>query len=67
MEQGSSIKISLRSNDDDLDMNVFANRFGGGGHARASGCVMDGELHSIAQKVMSALKEYYKEVKKQEP
>lgn len=46
-------KISFRSKHF-LDVNKLAARFGGGGHHRAAGCIMAGELADIRRRVMEA-------------
>lgn len=66
-EKEGQLKLSFRSNDSELDVNVFTNGLGGGGHARAAGCVMEGELHSTAEKVMGDLMAYYQDIKKSAP
>lgn len=49
-----NIKVSFRSKTN-FDVNKFANRFGGGGHPRASGCVIEGSLQEVINKVTSEL------------
>ncbi|RME80066.1 MAG: bifunctional oligoribonuclease/PAP phosphatase NrnA [Planctomycetota bacterium] len=61
------VKISLRSNDNELDMNRFANSFGGGGHARAAGAVVEGSLEEVVEKIIHHLFEYYEKIKKEAP
>lgn len=46
-------KVSLRSNGD-VDVNAIARQFGGGGHIKASGAVLAGDLESARQKVLDA-------------
>lgn len=46
-------KISFRSKNL-VDVNRLAALFGGGGHARAAGCVLQGSLNEIREKVVSA-------------
>lgn len=46
-------KISFRSKEN-VDVNVLAALFGGGGHPRASGCVVHGEFESIKDEVIKA-------------
>lgn len=45
------IKISFRSQKH-LDVNLLAQEFGGGGHSRAAGCSIEGNLQEITAKVM---------------
>jgi len=46
------VNISFRSTGK-YDVNVLASRFGGGGHPKASGCVVDGDLEDAKQKVLA--------------
>lgn len=46
-------KVSFRSKGT-VDVNRLAALFGGGGHQRAAGCVMQGELNEIMEKVVTA-------------
>lgn len=47
-------KIGFRSKGD-VDVHRLASMFGGGGHARASGCVLSGDLQQIVDKVLDAV------------
>jgi len=47
------IKVSFRSVGD-VDVSAFAARFGGGGHAKASGASISGSLDQVQQQVLSA-------------
>lgn len=38
-------RISFRTIHDDVDVSRIAGRFGGGGHAKAAGCTMSGEVY----------------------
>ena len=51
------VKVSFRSVGD-VDVNVFARRFGGGGHAKASGALVAGTLEEVRDMVVEAAKEY---------
>lgn len=51
------VKVSFRSTGD-TDVNRFARRFGGGGHARASGAMIPGTLDDVRQRVIGAAREY---------
>jgi len=55
--QNGMIKISLRSKQSarPVDVNAIAGRFGGGGHARASGAKMKGSLPEVKAAVISAI------------
>lgn len=52
----SDIKVSFRSNLW-LDVNKVAQKLGGGGHVRASGCTINLPLREAKQKVISVLEE----------
>ena len=43
-------KVSLRSNGD-VDVSRVAVTFGGGGHVRAAGCDMAGEVHDVINNI----------------
>ncbi len=59
-EQPGSYKISFRSrNPKIVDVNKIACKFGGGGHAAASGCNMSGSLNEVVEKVMVELRAVY--------
>ncbi|MFQ5794059.1 MAG: bifunctional oligoribonuclease/PAP phosphatase NrnA [Candidatus Bipolaricaulia bacterium] len=45
------VKVSFRSKGG-LDVDVIAHRFGGGGHAKAAGCKIEGELHEVESRVL---------------
>ncbi|MFA6808679.1 MAG: DHHA1 domain-containing protein, partial [Eubacteriales bacterium] len=53
------VKVSLRSNLW-LDVNKVANKFGGGGHVRASGCILHMTLSEAKEKIVAALEEALK-------
>ncbi len=46
-------KVNFRSKGD-VDVRMLANKFGGGGHMRASGCVLEGYLETIKRRVVAA-------------
>ena len=52
MEDGS-VKVSFRSNGE-ADVNQLARQFDGGGHVRASGAVIQGEVDEVVQDVVQA-------------
>jgi phosphoesterase RecJ-like protein len=56
MEPGEPIRISLRSKGG-VDVARFAEQFGGGGHARASGVKLDGTLDEVYEKLVRAMSE----------
>lgn len=51
-----TVRVSLRSKGD-LDVRAVAARHGGGGHANAAGCTLDGDLPEAAEPVERALRE----------
>ncbi|MFW6006174.1 MAG: DHH family phosphoesterase [Candidatus Bipolaricaulota bacterium] len=50
-----TIKVSLRSKDG-VDVSEVAAEFGGGGHKVAAGCMVDGELEEVKEKVLKEIK-----------
>ena len=53
---GNGTKISFRSNGP-VDVNELARRFGGGGHVRASGALVDRPLDEVVREVVDATRE----------
>jgi len=53
----AKVKVSFRSTGD-VDVNKFAKQFGGGGHARASGALIEGDLEIVRKKVVGAAREF---------
>ncbi|MBA3557877.1 MAG: DHH family phosphoesterase [Gemmatimonadaceae bacterium] len=51
------VKVSLRSTGA-VDVNRFARRFGGGGHAKAAGALIQGSLDEVRDRVVEAAREY---------
>ena len=51
------VKVSFRSTGD-TDVNAFARRFGGGGHAKAAGALIAGELSDVRDRVVDAARAY---------
>lgn len=51
-----SIHVSFRSKGD-IDVNAIAQVFGGGGHAKASGCVITGAISEAEKKVLEKVEE----------
>jgi bifunctional oligoribonuclease and PAP phosphatase NrnA len=54
-EVDDGIKISFRSNGD-VDVNALARGFGGGGHVKASGALVQGDLEKVTTRVIEAVK-----------
>ena len=52
----NSIHVSLRSKKK-VDVNKVASHFGGGGHAQASGCVLEGSLEEVRDKVLKRVQD----------
>lgn len=50
-------KISLRSKSY-ADVNQLASKFGGGGHVRAAGCMINGGLYDVLDKLSFAVSQY---------
>lgn len=51
------VKVSFRSTGD-VDVNRFARQFAGGGHAKASGALIDGSLPEVRDRVITAARQY---------
>ncbi|MDP9202036.1 MAG: bifunctional oligoribonuclease/PAP phosphatase NrnA [Gemmatimonadota bacterium] len=51
------VKVSFRSTGD-VDVNKFAKQFGGGGHQRAAGALIEGNLDSVRHTVVAAAREF---------
>lgn len=51
------VKVSFRSTGD-VDVNVFARQFGGGGHAKASGALIPGTLEQVRDRVVEAARHF---------
>jgi phosphoesterase RecJ-like protein len=56
LENGQPVRVSLRSKGG-VDVARFAEQFGGGGHARASGLKVNGTLDEVYERVVSAMRE----------
>jgi phosphoesterase RecJ-like protein len=61
----SKVSISFRSkgNGAAVDVNKIASLFGGGGHMRASGCVIKGTLKAVKKKVLAEVDRFMKNSK----
>lgn len=51
------VKVSFRSTGQ-VDVNVFAREFGGGGHAKAAGALISGSLDDVCSRVITAARAY---------
>jgi phosphoesterase RecJ-like protein len=56
LQKPGIINVSFRSKGD-VDVNKIASTFGGGGHAKASGCVVAGTLAEVKRKVLATIEE----------
>lgn len=54
-EEKDGIKVSFRSNNY-LPVNDIARKFGGGGHLRAAGCKVNGDLEQVINDVIAVVK-----------
>ena len=52
-----SFKVSMRSNFD-VDVCKICNAFGGGGHVKASGCRIDGNLDEVIDKLTNEVSKW---------
>src|SRR5690606_26072975 len=50
------VKVSFRSNGE-VDVNVLARRFDGGGHVKASGAVLSGPMDEALERVLAATRD----------
>lgn len=60
-EKEDTVKVGFRSNNW-VDVSKIAEKFGGGGHARASGCTLNLSLEKSRDIVINAVKQYFMEV-----
>jgi phosphoesterase RecJ-like protein len=58
------VKVSFRSTGD-VDVNKFAKQFAGGGHARAAGALIEGNLEAVRRKVIAAAREFLRTEEKE--
>ena len=63
MSDKSMINISFRSKGE-VDVNKIASLFGGGGHKRAAGCTVKGNLEDVKRQVLEKVDEFVHEAKK---
>lgn len=59
----STVKISLRSNCDHVDVSMLASHWGGGGHKRAAGATIMGELNDVITTVITYTKQFIRHTK----
>lgn len=48
-------KVSMRSNSSSLDVSKIASFFGGGGHVKAAGCTISGNIHDVVNNLSKHL------------
>ncbi len=53
---GGPVKVSLRAKGE-VDVNRIAAGFGGGGHANAAGCVVQGTLEEATRRILAAVRD----------
>ena len=53
-EERGRYRVSLRSRDE-VDVRSIASQFGGGGHTKASGCRLEGDLATVKRKLLEAI------------
>ena len=57
LEDSEKIHVAFRSKGS-ANVNVLATKFGGGGHPKASGCVIKGDLNEVIKKVLKVAEEF---------
>lgn len=60
VDGGRRTRVNVRTTEA-VDANVLAGRFGGGGHQRAAGCTLDGDLEEVRRKVLAEAKGFLKQ------
>lgn len=50
--EGGMVRGSMRSNNSDLEVDVIAGKFGGGGHKKAAGFLTEGKVDDIAEEIL---------------
>lgn len=61
IEKRGRIRISFRSKGN-VDVNVLASEFNGGGHPNASGCVVEGSLADVKRYVLSKTQKFIEDI-----
>ncbi|MFP4105314.1 MAG: DHH family phosphoesterase [Phycisphaerae bacterium] len=56
VETESAVRVSLRSRER-VDVSRVAKKFGGGGHERAAGCRVEGDIDEVCRKVVASFSE----------
>ena len=52
-EKENEIKITMRSNSEDMDVALIARKYGGGGHKRAAGCIINNKLENAKEMILN--------------
>ena len=55
--RGKGLKVSLRSNEK-VNVDEIALLFGGGGHLKAAGFPINGDLEAVKEKIIKEVKRY---------
>lgn len=61
-DKENQIRVSFRSKGK-IDVDSLARKFGGGGHQRAAGCLVEGKIEEVEEKVLTAARELIKPIK----
>ncbi len=56
-EEKDQVKLSLRSKS--IDVNMIATKFGGGGHVKASGCTIKGNLEDVKSLLLTEISTFF--------
>ena len=59
-ENEEEYKISMRSNTDEINVSDICLVWGGGGHPRAAGATIKGNVEQVKEKIMNVVKKYLK-------
>ncbi len=59
-DKKNQIRISFRGKGKEIDVNDLARQFGGGGHKLAAGCLMEGSIEEVEDKILTAAREIIK-------
>jgi phosphoesterase RecJ-like protein len=58
-EENGKVKVNLRSKED-ISVSEIAKKFGGGGHLKAAGTTIDGDIQKVKHQVISEIIKYIK-------
>jgi phosphoesterase RecJ-like protein len=59
VDGGRQTRVNIRTAEK-VDANVLASRFGGGGHQRAAGCTLDGDIGEVRRKILAEARGFLK-------